>query len=257
MQDETVLYHVEAGVATITLNRPQALNAITIQLAQEWRSALEKAAADEQVRCIVITGSGRGFCAGADLKSIQTKPIGDLLREDYNPLVKRIVETPKPVLAAINGAAVGAGANIALACDMRHMAESATFGEVFVRIGVVPDSGGFYFLPRITGTAKAFELMATGEIIKADEALRLGLVNRVFPDIELMSRTQEFAQKLAQAPTYALGVIKRGLTQSFSRDLESTLEFEAEEQANISKTHDYQEGIEAFLERRQPNFQGR
>jgi 2-(1,2-epoxy-1,2-dihydrophenyl)acetyl-CoA isomerase len=257
MAYETVTYQVSNGVATITLNRPEALNAITIELAREWRAALEAAAGDGQVRCIVIAGAGRGFCAGADLKTIQTKPVGDLLRQDFHPILKLITETPKPVLAAINGAAVGAGANIALACDMRHMADTASFGEVFVRIGVIPDSGGHYFLPRIVGVAKAFELMATGEIIRADEALRLGLVNRVFPAAELLPRTQEFAEKLAEAPTLVIGMIKQGLRDSFGQSLDAVLDFEASGQERASRSEDFREGIQAFLEKRSPRFQGR
>lgn len=254
---ETVLYEVTNGVATITLNRPEALNAITLELAHDWRAALEQAAGDEQVRCLVITGAGRGFCAGADLKTIQSKPVGDLLRQDYHPILKLITETPKPVLAAINGAAVGAGANFALACDMRHMAGNASFGEVFVRIGVIPDSGGHYFLPRIVGVAKAFELMATGEIIGADEAKRLGLVNRVFPAEELMPRTQEFAERLAQAPTLVIGMIKQGLRHTFMQDLDAVLDFEANGQDRAARSEDYQEGIQSFLEKRPAHFKGR
>ncbi|HVC31166.1 MAG TPA: enoyl-CoA hydratase-related protein [Steroidobacteraceae bacterium] len=257
MTYESVTYEITNGVATITLNRPEALNAITLELARDWRTALHEAWRDEQVRCIVITGAGRGFCAGADLRTIQSKPIGDLLRQDYHPILKLITETPKPVLAAINGAAVGAGANFALACDMRHMADNASFGEVFVRIGVIPDSGGHYFLPRIVGAAKAFELMATGEIIKADEAHRLGLVNRVFSAEELMPRTQEFAERLAQAPSLVLGMIKQGLRHTFAQDLDTVLDFEASGQERVSHSEDFQEGIQSFLEKRPPRFKGR
>lgn len=257
MSYETVTYEVANGVVTITLNRPEALNAVTSELARDWRAALEDAAGDEQVRCIVITGAGRGFCAGADLRTIESKPVGDLLRQDFHPILRLITETPKPVLAAINGAAVGAGANFALACDMRHMADNASFGEVFVRIGVIPDSGGHYFLPRIVGVAKAFELMATGEIIKADEAHRIGLVNRVFSAEELMPRTREFAEKLAQAPTLVLGMIKQGLRQTFAQDLDGVLEFEASGQERASQSEDFHEGIQSFLEKRPPRFKGR
>ncbi|HEY7294967.1 MAG TPA: enoyl-CoA hydratase-related protein [Dehalococcoidia bacterium] len=259
MSEGAVLFEPQSsGVALITLNRPQQLNAMNEAMARDWREALDRCAESTAVRCVVITGAGRGFCAGQDLRAMDSGlGSGEMLRQWYFPIIRRIRELSKPVIAAVNGAAVGAGCNLALCCDLRLASETARFGQVFVGIGVIPDAGGLFYLPRLVGHGKAMELMLSGEIIDAREAERIGLVNKVFPADTFVADALLYAEKLAAGPTAAYATIKRGLDLSATTPLEQMLEFEANEQQRASQTADAQEGIAAFIEKRQPNFTGR
>jgi|SRR5215218_6241506 len=258
MTYETLLYTATDAVATITLNRPRQLNAVNRTLATELAMALAEANRDERVRAVVITGAGRGFCAGQDLTTLQDGiGGGQILREMYNPIVLAIRRLPKPVIAAINGAAVGAGMNLALACDIRFASETATFGQVFTRIGALPDSGAFYFLPRMIGMARATELMLNADVFDAAHAVSLGLVNAVYSSDELLPRTDDYARRLAQGPTQAYARIKAGLNDAFGLGLEAALEWEANGQDATAMSEDFQEGVTAFLGKRSPHFVGR
>lgn len=262
---ETILYDVSDGIATLTLNRPDKLNAISLALAEETGAAVREAGADPAVRCLLITGAGRGFSAGADLSAVQSLapegggplPLGDILRRAYHPMIVPIVKLEKPVVAAVNGVAAGAGCSLALACDFRIASEEARFIQAFVRIGLIPDSGANYFLPRLVGIAKALELAVLGDTIDAQEALRVGLVTKLAPPDKLMDEARAFCERLARGPTRAYALTKRALAFGATGDLESTLEYEAELQEQLALTHDVVEGVRAFLEKRQANFQGR
>lgn len=257
---EAILYDTREGVGIITLNRPDALNAITAEMLNELLDALERAERDEAVRALVLTGAGRAFCAGQDVRVLaEGKPeeLAVLLREKYPPVLLKLHHIEKPVIAAINGAAVGSGCNLALACDLRIASERASLGEVFVRIGAGPDTGCSYFMPRLMGMAKAAELLFTGTIVDAKEAERLCLVNRVVPREKLMEETIALAGQLAKGPTRAIGLAKRALHQGMELPLEDVLDQEAEMQGLVVRTEDFQEGVKAFLEKRQPTFQGR
>jgi 2-(1,2-epoxy-1,2-dihydrophenyl)acetyl-CoA isomerase len=209
---QTILYEVADGVATISLNRPDVLNAFNDQMIAETTAALKAAERDDGVRCIVLTGAGRAFSSGQDLDDVKARlhnpdapTIGEHLRHGYNPLILKMRTLEKPIIGAINGVAAGAGCSVALACDLRVCSDKASFIEVFVNVGLVPDSGSTWFLPRLVGMAKAFEMAATAQRVKADEALALGMVNRVVPAEELMAATRELALALAKAPTRAIG----------------------------------------------------
>lgn len=259
MAYETILYEVRDNVGLITLNRPQVLNAVTVQMMEELMEALGQAEGDDGVRALVLTGAGRAFCAGQDVRTLSEgskEELVALVTNRYPPLIQRFWSLEKPILAAVNGAAVGAGFNLALACDLRLAAENASFGAVFVRIGLAPDSGSVFFLPRLVGTAKAAELLFTGDIIDAAEAQRLGLVNRVVPAEKLMEEALALAGRLAQGPR-AVGLAKRALYGSLTLDLAQALAYEAQVQAEALATEDAQEGVRAFLEKRKPEFRGR
>jgi len=268
MAYETILYEIEQGVGTITLNRPAVLNAVTPEMIAELRDVLDKVAADPDVRAIVITGAGRGFCSGADLKSRQrihpadaepdaAKTGAERLRRTFNPLILAIRSIEKPFIAAVNGVAAGAGCNMALACDIVLASEDARFGNVFARIGLIPDCGGHFLLPRLVGFHKAAELMFTGDIIGAQEAERIGLINRVVPAAEFVQQTRELAERLARGPTRSIGLCKRTLNIALTADLATALEAEAEGQGLASQTEDHWEGVQAFLEKRPAQFKGR
>ncbi|HEY6952404.1 MAG TPA: enoyl-CoA hydratase-related protein [Bacteroidota bacterium] len=259
---ETLLYDIAEGVCTITLNRPEVYNALNEQMKKELNDALKEAEKDPSVRSIVIRGAGtKAFCSGQDLKEHSDKPtrrsLKESLEKSYNPMIRRMRTMEKPIIAMINGVAAGAGLSIALACDMRIMAHDAKLIEVFIRIGLVPDSGSHWFLPRLVGTAKAFEYAALGEDISAAEAERVGLANRIVPPAELEKTTMEVAQKLAKAPTKAIGLIKRTLNKALTSDLDSLLDYEAAIQEIASLTADHKEGIKAFLEKRPAQFKGK
>ena len=261
---ETVLYEVEGGVATVTLNRPDALNALNETLAIELADVLTTASSDRDVRCIVITGAGRGFCSGADLKPIEAyyregkpAPIGDILRERYNRMIEPILDAEKPVVAAVNGIAAGAGASLALACDFRIASDKARFFQAFIKIGLIPDSGATFFLPRLVGMAKSIELAMLGDIVDAAKAHELGLVTRVVPHDDLMKEALGFASDLAAGPTRAYGLTRRALLFGAVHDLRQTLDFEADLQQELATSPDHQEGVTAFLEKRPPDFKGR
>jgi 2-(1,2-epoxy-1,2-dihydrophenyl)acetyl-CoA isomerase len=253
---------LSAGVLTLTMNRPERLNSLDDSLLTALVDALRQAAADEPTRCIVLTGAGRGFCAGADLTqgTMHSSSPGEAIREHlqtlYTPLITLIREVEKPVLAAVNGVAAGAGMSLALACDLRIAAESASFLQAFVRIGLVPDAGSTYFLPRLAGMGKAMELAMLGERISAAEALAAGLVNRVVPDADFPAEVTALAARLARGPR-SLGLIKRALYLSTESDLRTQLGHEEDLQALAADTEDFVEGVSAFLEKRPASFRGR
>ncbi|MBF6613222.1 MAG: enoyl-CoA hydratase/isomerase family protein [Chloroflexi bacterium] len=260
MDYETIQYTLDEGVLTITLNRPDVLNAFNRKMTDEIQEALKKAERDSAVRCIVLTGAGRAFSAGEDLKARTAEGNSDFdstLRQRYNPIILKMRNMDKPVLGAINGVAAGAGCSLALACDMRIASEKARFIEVFVRVGLVPDSGSSFFLPRLVGTGKAFEMAFLGDEVGAEEALRLGLVNRVFPPEELEPATRELALRLAKGPTKAIGLAKRAINRALIMDLDQLLDYEVHAQEIAGATEDYQEGVAAFMEKRTPNFSGK
>ncbi|MCA1833628.1 MAG: enoyl-CoA hydratase-related protein [Actinomycetota bacterium] len=261
---ETVLYDVRSGVATITMNRPDVLNALDVTLATEMAKAIAEAGGDPAVRAVVITGAGRGFCAGADLgqledayRSGQSGPIGDILRDRYNPMVLPITQLDKPVIAAVNGVAAGAGASIAFACDFRIASDKAKFFQAFIKIGLIPDCGANYFLPRLVGMAKALELAMLGDVITAETALEYGLVTKVVSADTLIDETQTFAEQLASGPSRAFGATRRSMMFGAVNDLEQTMDYEADAQHELAQSGDHKEGVLAFLEKRTPNFQGR
>jgi 2-(1,2-epoxy-1,2-dihydrophenyl)acetyl-CoA isomerase len=256
---DTLLYRLAEGVCTVTLNRPEVYNAFNERMKKELNDALREAERDAAVRCVVIRGAGeKAFCSGQDLKEHAgaKRSLKDSLEQSYNPMVKRIRTMEKPVVGMINGVAAGAGCSLALACDMRLMSATAKLIEVFIRIGLVPDSGSHWFLSRLTGMARAFEYAATGRDITAEEAERVGLVNRVVPPAELEAETEKLAHSLAQAPTKAIGLIKRTLNKSLSSDLGTMLDYEARIQQIASETEDHREGLRAFLEKRPARFTG-
>ena len=259
---EYVLIEREAGIGTITLNRPDKLNAFSGRMRQEVAQAVREVADDEAVRVLVITGAGRAFCAGADIAYMREL----FEQEDWEnaaglveagrDVVSTIRAVAKPVIASVNGPAAGAGANLALACDVRIASDRATIGETFNRIGVHPDWGGVYFLPRLVGESKALELIFSGEMIDAAEAHRLGLFNRVVAHESLEQETAAHARMLAAKPPIALALAKRAIYQSGSMDLPDVLQMELEHQMQCFKSEDAKEGMRAFLEKRPPSFRG-
>ena len=258
-----VLAEREGGVLTLTLNRPERLNAITEDLLDELVAQLDGAAADDGVRAVVITGAGRAFCSGQDLKDAALRggeggglDVRRELREHYHPVIQALRSLPKPVIAAVNGPAAGAGFSLTLACDLRIAAESATFVMAFVRIGLIPDAGSTYFLPRLVGPARAAELMMLGDPVSCERALEIGLVSRIVPDAELLPAARDLAGRLAAGPR-SLGLIKEALNASPANDLEAQLGVEERLQEAASHTQDFFEGVGAFLEKRQPSFTGR
>jgi len=264
MSYQTILFDQREGVATITLNRPEVLNACNRQLMEELAAALKTCERDPAIRCVLLTGAGRAFCSGQDLRVLGElageqgrPPVAEHLRRLYNPVILRMREMEKPILAAVNGVAAGAGMSLALACDLRIAAESATFIQAFVRIGLVPDTGSTYFLARIVGLGRAFELAVSGRRVSAQEALELGLVNRVVPDDRLAEEAMAWAQELAQGPTRAIGLTKRALNRALLLDVDEMLDYEAQLQQIAAGTADSAEGIRAFLEKRRPSFVGR
>ena len=263
MAYETIRADVSEGLLTITLNRPDAYNAFTPTMGRELADALKDARRDAAVRAIVITGAGKAFCSGQDLKMVdelmpdgRAPALGELLRRHYNGLILAMRRLDKPILASVNGVAAGAGMSLALACDLRIASERASFVQAFVNIGLVPDCGSLYFLPRIVGLAKALELSLLGERIDAREALRLGLVTRVVLEDELPAATAELAGRLAAGAGRALGLTKRGLNRALETNLEDMLEQEALLQEIAGRTDDFREGVTAFKEKRPARFSG-
>lgn len=262
MDLEFIIYKKKEGIASIVLNRPDSLNSLNPQTFQELLIAVREASVSEDVRVVILTGAGKAFCAGGDMKrmvegtGLEPPAQRSEIRTNHQ-IVKTIREMEKPVIASVNGVAVGAGCDLALACDMRIASEKARFGEVFVNVGLVPDAGGTYFLPRLIGPAKAFDLIMTGRIIDAQEAERIGLVNRVVPHEELEKETLALAEKLAQGPPLAMGMAKTGIYKGMQMDLSSELEYEAYAQSILMKTEDYMEGVKAFSEKRKPKYKGK
>jgi 2-(1,2-epoxy-1,2-dihydrophenyl)acetyl-CoA isomerase len=248
----------EGAVLTITLNRPDVLNAFTAELHRQLVGAFKEARA-EDVRAVVVTGAGRGFCVGQDLNEFgeAARDIAGRLRENYHPTIRAVRALEKPVLAAVNGPAAGAGLSFACACDLRLAAESATFVPAFISIGLVPDMGSTFFVRRLLGTSRAFEWMTSGRKLSAAEALDWGLVSEVVPDDELAGRAAAWAAQLAALPTRGIGLSKRLFDHAEHTTLEEQLELEAQLQAVATRTDDFREGVAAFLEKREPRFEGR
>ncbi|MGE3539201.1 MAG: enoyl-CoA hydratase/isomerase family protein [Candidatus Tectimicrobiota bacterium] len=267
MAESPVLYHKHDSIVTLTLHRPETLNAMNEAMLAELERLLLVIETDASVRAVVLTGSGRAFSSGGDQKRPRQQhegqerffagDLGGNVIERLNRCVLRLQRLPKPVLGSINGVAVGAGCNLALATDLRLASDTARFGEVFTRIGLVPDGGGTYLLPRLVGTAKAMELMLLAEIIDAQEAYRIGLVNWLVPAEQLQAETQKLAERLAQGPTFAYGLVKTGMYQGLTMSLEDVLNMEARNQNLAARSEDRAEGAEAFREKRPPRFVGR
>lgn len=251
---------IENNIATITFVRAEKFNSFIRSMALDFHKVLDEVAADESVRCIVITGSGKSFCAGQDLQEA-TDPEGPALSkivsEHYNPAILRIRNIPKPVIAAVNGVAAGAGANIALACDVVVAKESASFIQAFSKIGLIPDSGGTFALPRLIGMQRASALMMLGDKVTATEAQNMGMVYKVFTDDTYEAEVQKIALQLAKMPTYGLALTKKALNQTFNNTLEAQLELEDVLQTMAGNSEDYKEGTSAFLEKRMPVFKGK
>lgn len=255
----SVLFEIKNGVGLIILNRPEKLNSFNREMALLLQEKLDTCEIDKNVRCVHITGAGKGFSAGQDLAEV-SDPNGpsmqQILSEHYNPIISRIRKIPKPFVAAVNGVAAGAGANIALCCDIVVAAQSASFIQAFSKIGLIPDSGGTFFLPRLIGFQKASALAMLGDKLTAAEAENAGLIYKTYPDKEFVDTAEKLAYQLAQMPTKGLGLIKTALNASLSNNLEEQLKLEDQLQQEAAKTHDYKEGVKAFLEKRPPIFKG-
>ena len=253
-------YRVEQGVAYLTLNRPEVYNALNDDITFEMQDALKVIAKDDAVRVVVLSGEGKAFCSGQDLKAAsgqEKRSFIDSLHKRYNPIIRAMRNLPKPIICRLNGVAAGAGCSIALACDIIVAAEEATLIEVFINIGLVPDSGSSYFLPRLVGTAKAFELCSMGTKVKAAEAYQLGMINKVVAADKLDEEIKLYTDYFSVAPTKAIGIIKKMLQKSTTSSLDEMLEYEAYSQEIAGRSEDYKEGVSSFLEKRKPNFKGK
>jgi len=260
MDFQYIKYEVVGAMATITLNRPEVYNALNDGITYELQDALKKVAKDDSIRVLVLTGAGKAFCSGQDLKAAagqEKRSFMESLQKRYNPIISAMRSLPKPIICRLNGVAAGAGCSMALACDMIIASEEATLIEVFINIGLVPDSGSSYFLPRLVSNAKAFELCSMGSKVKAAEALQLGLINRVAAADQLDGVLKEYTDYFSQAPTKSIGLIKRMLQKSATATLEEMLEYEAYCQGIAGTSQDYKEGVTAFLEKRKPDFKGK
>ena len=259
--DSTVLVELDAdaAVATITLNRPEALNALTVPMKVELLGAFRQVERDATVRAVILTGAGRAFCAGQDLRERlepDAAPLGVEVRERYNPIIRAMRGLPKPIVGAINGVAAGAGGSLAMACDIRIASEAATFSLAFGRVGLVPDSGATWFLPRLVGATRAAELALLNDPVAAPDAVRLGLVGRVVPAEQLATEAGSVAARLAAGAPKAIALTKRALDAAWTRDLDAALEYEAQLQDMAGRTKDHAEGLAAFMEKRPPRFTG-
>lgn len=255
-----LLFRQEQGVVTISLNRPDVYNALNDEITYELQDVFKRVSKDESVRVVVLTGEGKAFCSGQDLKAAsgqEKRSFMESLHKRYNPLISAMRNLPKPIICRLNGVAAGAGCSLALATDIIIAAEEASLIEVFINIGLVPDSGSSFFLPRLVGMAKAFELCSMGTRVKAKEAAEMGLVNKVVTADMLDATVKEYTDYYAQAPTKSIGLIKKMLNKSVSASLEEMLEYEAYTQEIAGSSEDYREGVKAFLEKRKPVFLGR
>ena len=263
MNFETIEFSVEDGVARLTLNRPDKLNSFNAQMHDEVREAIKTVAADDDIRCLLLSGNGRGFCAGQDLSDRNVAPdaevpdLGESLEKRYNPLVRSLASLEKPVVCAVNGVAAGAGANLALACDIVLAAESAKFIQSFCNIGLVPDSGGTWILPRLVGHARALGLAMLGDRLSARDAEQWGLIWKCLADDELAVEAGKLARHLATRPTRGLGLIKRAMLASSGNSLDQQLDLERDLQRLAGRSDDYREGVAAFMQKRDPEFTGR
>lgn len=263
MSFEHILFTIEQGVATLTLNRPAQLNSFNAQMHKEVREALKQVRQNPEARCLLITGNGRGFCAGQDLSDRNVAPgaampdLGESIEKNYNPLIRTLRDLPMPVICAVNGVAAGAGANIALACDITLAARSASFIQAFCKIGLVPDSGGTWTLPRAVGMARAKALALLGDKLSAEQAEQWGMIWRCVDDEALQDEALKLARHLAAQPTYGLALIKRALNASASNSFDEQLDLERDLQRLAGRSEDYREGVAAFMEKRTPEFKGR
>jgi 2-(1,2-epoxy-1,2-dihydrophenyl)acetyl-CoA isomerase len=260
MSKNSILLDIENSIAYITLNRPEVFNSFNREMALSLQEVLDDCEANAEVRAIVISGSGKAFCAGQDLKEVTSPELNPgfkkILEEHYNPIILRIRNIKKPIISAVNGVAAGAGANIALACDIVVANEKASFIQAFSLIGLIPDSAGTFFLPRLIGFQKASALAMLGDKVSAEEAERMGMIFRLIPSEEFEETVQKLALKLAKMPTKALGMIKELFNQSLTNNLTDQLNMESKYQIEAATTEDYAEGVAAFIEKRTPNFKG-
>ena len=265
MTDEKILLTEKQGnVGIITLNRPDKLNSFNDELTFQLQDALKEMEKDKEVRAIILTGAGRGFCAGQDLQSRsiaqemgQRPSLGDSIKRRYNPIVTKLRRMEKPIIAAVNGVAAGAGASVAFACDFRIVTDKTSFIQSFTKVGLIPDSGATFVLPRLIGVTRAFELMLSADKLTAEEALRLGVVNKVVTDEELMKEALALAERLAAGPTKAFGLTKRAVNKAIFDDLEELLEYEANLQEIAGRSDDFEEGVKAFVEKRPAQYKGK
>lgn len=257
---KSIITNINNGVATLTLNRPEVFNSFNREMALLLQKQLDAFGENPEIRAIVITGSGKAFCAGQDLKEVTTPELHPgfkkILEEHYNPIIERIRAINKPIIAAVNGVAAGAGANIALACDIVVASEKASFIQAFSKIGLVPDSGGSFYLPRLIGFQRASALMLLGDKVAAQQARELGMVYKVFEPETFQQQALDLAQEMAQMPTKALGLTKQLLNASFNNTLDQQLTLESTLQIQAANSNDYKEGVTAFVEKRKPNFKG-
>ncbi len=257
---ESIQFQINNGIGVIRLNRPEVFNSFNREMAFACQHVLDQCAEDNSIRAVLITGNGKAFCAGQDLKEV-TDPESNpgfraILEEHYNPIIQRIRELKKPVVAAVNGVAAGAGANIALACDIVLASENASFIQAFSKIGLVPDSGGTFFLPRLIGFQKALALCMLGDKVSASEAEKMGMIYKVLPADGFEDACLQLASGLAEMPTYALALTKQLFNESLSNSLEKQLEVESKWQIEAGSSNDYKEGVSAFVEKRKPVFKG-
>lgn len=256
----SILLEIKNGVATITLNRPEVFNSFNREMALQLQDTLDACETNDAVRAIVLTGNGKAFCAGQDLKEVTSPELNPgfkkILEEHYNPIIQRIRALKKPIIGAINGVAAGAGANIALACDVVVAHEKVSFIQAFSLIGLVPDSGGTFFLPRLIGFQKALALAMLGDKVSAEEAEKMGMLYKLFPSESFEEEVEKLAMKLATMPTKALGMIKELFNNSMSNTLDAQLALESKFQIEAAQTQDYAEGVAAFVEKRKPEFKG-
>ncbi|WP_338767076.1 2-(1,2-epoxy-1,2-dihydrophenyl)acetyl-CoA isomerase PaaG [Massilia sp. METH4] len=262
MTYQNILFSIEAGIARLTLNRPDKLNSFTQAMHLEVRDAFEKVRADRSARVLLLTGAGRGFCAGQDLSDRAVAPggqpvdLGESVEKYYAPLVMAIKDLPMPVICAVNGVAAGAGANLALACDIVLAAKSATFIESFCKLGLIPDTGGTWHLPRLIGPARAMGLAMLGEKLTAERAEEWGLIWKALPDDALMTEAMAMAEHFACAPTKGLAYTKRAMQLSACNSLHAQLKLETDMMRELGNSHDYREGVDAFVAKRTPHFKG-
>ena len=259
--EKAVLFEVNEGVALITLNRPDRYNAVNQDLVDEISESLDKAKNDDSIRAIVMTGAGKGFCAGADMmvfgEQVTPEQRRDYLIDQYQPLMSQFYNLNKPIIGAINGTAAGVGAAFALACDLRVMSEKSAILFAFINIGLGPDGGASWLLSRQVGYSKAFEIAISGKKVLGQQCLELGLTNRVVENEKILENAINWAKELANRPTLAIGITKQDIVHSMNNDLDSTIAFEAEQQVSAFKSHDLKEGVTAFIEKRKPNFRGK